>query len=113
MGRGEGVPLGRGRGIRVLPSLSTAPGGRNGAAEFPFLCLRACDHEGGSQDPKSIEASNFLLSSPGVASETVTAWLVFTALDTSFSNNCWPFLRDLYDNTSLYKVLSPEDTSLT
>ena len=54
VGRGEGIPLGRARGIRVLPSLSTAPAGCNGAAEFPFLCLWACDHEGGSQDPKSI-----------------------------------------------------------
>lgn len=101
MDQGEGVPLGRGKGIWVLLSLSTAPGGRDGAAEFPFLCLWACDHEDGGRDPKSIEVSNFLLSSPGVTSENVTAWFIFTALDISFSNNYWPFLRDLYDNTSL------------
>ena len=112
VGQGEGIHLGRGRRIRVLPSLPTAPGGYDGVAEFPFLCLWACDHEGGSQDPKSTEVSSFLLSSPGGASENVTTWRIFTALEISFSNNRWPFLQDLYDNMSLYKVLSPEYMSL-
>ena len=38
VGQGEGIHLGRGRRIRVLPSLPTAPGGCDGVAEFPFLC---------------------------------------------------------------------------